>query len=502
MKQNLVRLSAARALRAKSLALKTKKVDVTDVEVKVKVKNKEVEQQPAVVYPALDSEQQRCLDTLLKVKSYVLTQVFERERETEGSLIALLSGTSVLLLGEPGAGKTHQIRLISRLLGLSVFDTLISETTKPDSIFGPPDVPALARGFQRVKIKGYAPDCEVLFFDEIFKASGVVLNPLLWLINEHEFRNGDDGILKCPTKAVFAASNEIPTDDGLKPIYDRFLLRYQVNYLRNRSSLNSMLAASHADHSDAPTLTREDLELLRKLVPSVVVPDDVRDSVYALRDLISRSVGLTISDRRLVKSFAILRSRALLHGRMYVTKADLEVLTYVFWQRPDQIAKVRALALSVSNARMSDIVAYEELVSEIWEHALKNGDIDHAKKRLTELRESASRFKSDEGAQVLRMIDEYLGRIDNIHAQRGNFIVVMMKQANGDVWFQVGRGTDSLWSPQQLRSVKFRLFRKGNYWWQEGYTHTTTSVKRKKAKRLLREAIASKLNVNVQFTKM
>ena len=119
------------------------------------------------------------------IRKYINQCVLERESETDSALLAVMSGKSCLLLGDAGAAKTQQIQLVSKMLGLSLFDTLMSESTKPESIFGPVDVPALAKGIQRFKIDGYAPTAQIIFLDEVFKASGVILNPLLWLLNKH-----------------------------------------------------------------------------------------------------------------------------------------------------------------------------------------------------------------------------------------------------------------------------------------------------------------------------
>jgi MoxR-like ATPase len=60
-----------------------------------------------------------------RIRDTMNSMALERERENEGMLIALLSGTSCFLLGEPGTGKTFQIRLMGHLFGLNVFDTLL-----------------------------------------------------------------------------------------------------------------------------------------------------------------------------------------------------------------------------------------------------------------------------------------------------------------------------------------------------------------------------------------
>ena len=438
------------------------------------------------------------IDKLNKVGAIINQRVFERENETEGILLALLTGTSCLFLGAPGAAKTHQIRVASNLLNLTVFDTLISETTKPDSIFGPPDIPALAEGIQRNKIKGYAPDSEILFFDEIFKASGIVLNPLLWLVNEHEYRNGDEGVVKCPTLAVFAASNEIPTEEGLKPIYDRFLLRYQVKYIRSTENLNRMINVEAAELPEV-NLTKKDLLMLRDLVKTVEVSTDLREVMFSIRDQLTRATGVIISDRRLVKAFRIVQAHALLRGRKKVLSSDLAVLANVFWDTYEQIGKTRAIVLNAANAKVSDIMSYETLAQEIWEKALKDGELDQATDRLKEMHAAVAKATSTLGQQVAKVIDDYITRIQVIQAKRTDFVIMEMRDAKNELWYKLSASCESLWSEKQLRSVRFRWSRKFGYWWRKGPNQgSSKSVFRENWKKRIKR----KLEVDAQFSKM
>ena len=112
------------------------------------------------------------------------------------------------------------------------------------------------------------------------------------------------------------------------------------------------------------------------------------------------------------------------------------------------------------------------------------------------------RFTSEEGKGIVKMLQDYKERAQKLLDQRSEFTVLVMTGANGEVWFQVGRGTEGLWSPQQLRSVKFRHFRKSNYWWQEGYSSKTPIKKRKAIRIALRKSIEDKLQVKVQFNRM
>src|SRR5574344_1809158 len=111
-----------------SKVIKTKKIETPKSET------------PKSETPRLCAADNALCTQLQKVAHFTNQVVFEREAETEGLIVAILSGTSSLFIGAPGAGKTFHTKFISKLFGLSVFDTLMSETTKPDSIFGPTDV--------------------------------------------------------------------------------------------------------------------------------------------------------------------------------------------------------------------------------------------------------------------------------------------------------------------------------------------------------------------------
>ena len=64
----------------------------------------------------------------------------------------------------------------------------------------------------------------VAFLDEVFKANSAILNSLLTILNERKFDNGNQRV-EVPLMAVVAASNELPDNEELDALYDRFLIR-------------------------------------------------------------------------------------------------------------------------------------------------------------------------------------------------------------------------------------------------------------------------------------
>ena len=74
------------------------------------------------------------------------------------------------------------------------------------------------------------PEAHIAFLDEIFKANSSILNALLTLINERVFHNGRERVT-VPLITMFGASNELPDEEELTALFDRFMLRFMVDYI-------------------------------------------------------------------------------------------------------------------------------------------------------------------------------------------------------------------------------------------------------------------------------
>lgn len=440
---------------------------------------------------------------LQSIRDHLNTVVFEREAEIDGILLAVLSKTSCFFYGAPGTAKTHLIRSTSQLLGLSVFDILLSETTKPDAIFGPVDVPALAQGTQRTKIKGYAPDSELLFFDEIFKANATVLNPLLWLINEHEYRNGDDGIIQCPVRATFAASNEIPEDDTLSAVYDRLLLRYEIGYIRNQGNMLKMVEQNLKLGADKPfdnQLTVHELDRLTKAVQKVTVSQEIIYQVFKIRDQIQASCNSRISDRRLARSFRIMQAHALMDARHEVQPKDIEVLSHIFWDRPEHHHKISSIVLAHADSTIADLMGLSLLAQDILDAAIKTGAFASAIAKLESLHSKVDKYQTGKGKKIADDILDKLNRTRSIVESRREFFLIRMR-LNSGIQYKVMAVTSLLWSQKEMRSVDMHFFRAGEYWYHHGPSNLN-KIARKKFERKMKDKILEVLGAKASIRKL
>jgi MoxR-like ATPase len=189
------------------------------------------------------------------------------------------------------------------------------------------------------------PDAEIVFLDEIFKSNSAILNSLLSILNERRFFTGSANI-KVPLCSLFGATNEIPNDDALGAVFDRFLVRtlsdnldsFHFHGLIERGLRGEIEALSaEAEPPVRPLITLAEIRTLqRRLAQQLQFPEEFLARYKALCFQI-RSEGVTLSDRRVVKLLKLCAASALLDGRPVVDDGDLFVLRHI-WNSVDQIA--------------------------------------------------------------------------------------------------------------------------------------------------------------------
>jgi MoxR-like ATPase len=79
----------------------------------------------------------------------------EREDEISGSVLALLSGEHLLLIGPPGTAKSMLARDICQCLGeRELYYYLLTRFTSPEEVFGPLSLAGLKNDEFKRKIDG------------------------------------------------------------------------------------------------------------------------------------------------------------------------------------------------------------------------------------------------------------------------------------------------------------------------------------------------------------
>src|SRR5215475_14097778 len=188
------------------------------------------------------------LDKLQALENELAASLIERDEVIRASLVALLSQQRLVILGPPGTGKSALVIELARRIspqngaGLRNFAYLMTRFTTPEELFGPVSVSGLKRDEYTRITAGKLVEAELVFLDEIFKASSAILNALLKVANERIFHNGGQE-MQVPLISLFGASNEMPQGNELEALWDRFLLRFRVGYVTDTGFVKFIRAA-------------------------------------------------------------------------------------------------------------------------------------------------------------------------------------------------------------------------------------------------------------------
>jgi MoxR-like ATPase len=308
-----------------------------------------------------------------------LMQVFlERSDVIDGALAALLAGQHLLLIGPPGTAKSMLAdELCRRLEGAAYFQWLLTKFTTPEELFGAVSLRALENDEYRRVTTHKLPEAHIAFLDEVFKANSSILNSILTVLNERRFHNGRE-ILGVPLISLIAASNELPEEDELQALYDRFLLRFVVGYIADDFRFLRMLQGKPA--AGRTTLSLSDLRTLQDAVRQVTIPQHVFRSLADIRRELGRK-QIVASDRRYRQAVLLLQAHAYLHDRSAVAEEDLFFLDNVLWHDPKERDEVRATIHQLLRGYEEEVKALLYQTQELRDYAHRQWDNNDLRSR-------------------------------------------------------------------------------------------------------------------------
>jgi MoxR-like ATPase len=258
-------------------------------------------------------------------------------------LVTLLAGEHMLVVGPPGTAKSALVRHLARLVDARYFEYLLTRFSEPNELFGPVDIKAFREGTYLRRIEAMLPDSEIVFLDEIFKSNSAILNALLSILNERRFFTGSQS-LKVPLCSLYGATNEVPNDEALGAIFDRFLVRtlsenldsFHFHGLVDRGIRGEIAELTGADEAIKPMVSLVEIRKVQaRMGQFLAFPEDwlarYKGFIFQIR-----SEGISVSDRRVVKLLKLFAASALIDGRPTVNDGDFFILRHV-WNSPDQI---------------------------------------------------------------------------------------------------------------------------------------------------------------------
>jgi MoxR-like ATPase len=345
-------------------------------------------------------------------------------------LVSAIAGEHMILIGPPGTAKSALVRRFSQLIDARYFEYLLTRFTEPNELFGPVDIREFREGRYKRRTEGMLPDAEIVFLDEIFKSNSAILNSLLSILNERRFASGGQ-VLKVPLISLFAASNEVPSDEQLAAMFDRFLLRvvsdnldsYHFHNLVQKGLENEVRVLGGKE--EQPIFTALELRALHaRFHEHLRFGEDFLAKYKGLIFQI-RSEGITVSDRRVVKLLKLFAASALLDGRAQANDGDFFVLKHI-WNNLDQVELLEEIVnpvldahfrahpderrLAFSQAGLDDLLAELKLIRELFTGGGEMSDIQlfSQLRNLNEIKAALQAMGTDTAKRMLAEVDQLL----------------------------------------------------------------------------------------------
>jgi MoxR-like ATPase len=295
----------------------------------------------AQAQPAL-AEVEALVARMGRVRAQIGRAIHGQPDVIDQSLITLLSGGHMLLVGVPGLGKSRLVETLAIVLGMDSKRVQFTPDLMPADILGSE---VLDEGIDGRRSFRFVPGpvfCQLLMADEINRASPRTQSALLQAMQEQRVAvGGVEHALPRPFH-VLATQNPIE-QEGTYPLpeaqLDRFLLEIQVLY-PDLASERAMLIATTGAPEAPPMQALSPAELMaaQALLRRLPVGESVVDAILRLvrggrpessdDDAVRRHVAWGPGPRAAQALMLTCRARALLDGRLAPSLEDVAALAH------------------------------------------------------------------------------------------------------------------------------------------------------------------------------
>jgi MoxR-like ATPase len=268
--------------------------------------------------------------------------IFGQDSVVEETLITLLAGGHLLLIGVPGLGKTKLVETLGAVFGLDSSRVQFTPDLMPADILGSEVLEESDSGRRSFRFIKGPVFCQLLMADEINRASPRTQSALLQAMQEHRVSvAGEYHDLPSPFH-VLATQNPLELE-GTYPLpeaqLDRFLMQVDVTYPDLASERDILINTTGID-AGSPTrvMDAEALMAGQRLVRQVPVGESVADAILdlvragrpestdidAVREHVSWGPGPRASQALMLA----VRARAVIEGRLAPSIDDVLALAH------------------------------------------------------------------------------------------------------------------------------------------------------------------------------
>ena len=274
------------------------------------------------------------------VRAEIGRAIFGQDQVVDLTLITLLSGGHVLLVGVPGLGKSRLVETLGTVMGLAAKRVQFTPDLMPADILGSEVLDEGADGRRSFRFVPGPVFCQLLMADEINRASPRTQSALLQAMQEGRVAVG--GVEHPLPRPFHVLTTQNPIEqEGTYPLpeaqLDRFLLEIVVGYPDLDAERTMLLATTGAAESPPrQVLTSEELQAAQALIRRVPVGESVVEAILSLvrggrpetadQDLVKRHVAWGPGPRAAQALMLASRARAILDGRLAPSVDDVVAL--------------------------------------------------------------------------------------------------------------------------------------------------------------------------------
>ncbi|AKB77582.1 MoxR-like ATPase [Methanosarcina horonobensis HB-1 = JCM 15518] len=257
-----------------------------------------------------------------------------QNRVVEQIIISILCEGHALVESNPGLGKTLMISTISKAMNLKFSRIQCTPDLMPSDITGT-NVILETDHKKEFKFEPGPVFANIVLADEVNRASPKTQSALLEAMQEKQVTVGNDTFLLDRPFFILATQNPIEME-GTYPLpeaqLDRFLLKILVDY---PSFEEEMEIINRYTKSETPRITKgldkSTLLDLQKLTRQVPISEELKErvlNIVAMTRKDKEHIEYGASPRASIGLILAAKARALIQGRNFVSKEDIDYMAY------------------------------------------------------------------------------------------------------------------------------------------------------------------------------
>ena len=261
--------------------------------------------------------------------------VVGQEAVIEQFLVAILSNAHALVEGYPGLAKTLIVKSLADTMDLTFSRIQGTPDLLPSDITGTYIIDE-SKGKREFKFQPGPIFANVVLMDEINRAPPKVHSALLEAMQEKQVTAGNSTYKLEEPFFVLATQNPIEQSGTFQlpeAQSDRFLFKIKIGYPSVQEELE--IVNRFTEGKSIGTLKRvfdkETLLSLQHLAKEIPIANDLKKyalNVVALTRDTKNLIEYGASPRASIGLVLAAKARALVHGRKYVSKEDIQVMAY------------------------------------------------------------------------------------------------------------------------------------------------------------------------------